>query len=311
MINLTDAARRCLDDYLAKVRSSLRHCPSVDVADIERDVIEHIEHALTGASGPVDAADLQDVLRELGSPAQWVPRDELSWHTRVLAALKSGPDDLRLGYIAFGLLAGTLLAAACLNLMVRFGNTLPFLLLGIAASFLFARASLSAEGGAGRAERWLIYPCLLVVYVPVTALILIFPLVAAIATEVILTDPGSPASILSWTRSSPAGTIAAFSLLTIGSIWVAVIGFVAWRWPAAVRNSYAPFASGFRRRGFLLGLSILGLVIFVACATVWVATVRRHLDEASRYHPVASPVPIQLRNARPLPASDGTGSEPF
>lgn len=309
MINLTDAARRCLDDYLAKVRSSLRHCPSVDVADIERDVIEHIEHALTGASGPVDAAELQDVLRDLGSPAQWVPQDELSWHQRAPAALESGPDDLRLGYIAFGLLAGTLLAAACLNLMVSFGNTLPFLLLGIAASFLFARASLSAEGGAGQAERWLIYPCLIVVYVPVTALILMIPLVAAITTEVILTDPGTNVSILSWARSSPMGTITAFALLTLGSIWVAVIGFVAWRWPAAVRNSYAPFARGFRRRGFLLSLSILGLLTFLGCATVWVATVRRHLDEASRYHPVASPAPNSSAPSRSLPS--GNGSRPF
>jgi hypothetical protein len=43
MVELTDAARLCLDRYLALVRSSLRRCPSVDVAEIERDVVDHIE----------------------------------------------------------------------------------------------------------------------------------------------------------------------------------------------------------------------------------------------------------------------------
>ena len=55
MGELTDEARRCLDEYLAEVRSSLRHCPSVNVADVERDVVEHIQHALSGTPGTVDA----------------------------------------------------------------------------------------------------------------------------------------------------------------------------------------------------------------------------------------------------------------
>ena len=63
MVELTDAARRCLDEYLAEVRSSLRHCPSVDVAEIERDVVEHIQHALSGTEEAVDAPELRGVLR--------------------------------------------------------------------------------------------------------------------------------------------------------------------------------------------------------------------------------------------------------
>ncbi len=107
----------------------------------------------TRCPGPrlaVDAAELRDVLRRLGSPSQWVPQEELSRLQRALLALRSGPEDLRLGYLAFGLLAGTLLAAACLNLVLGFAGMLPFLLLGIAASFLLARASLSAAPGRAR-----------------------------------------------------------------------------------------------------------------------------------------------------------------
>jgi hypothetical protein len=290
MLELTDAARRCLDEYLADVRSSLRHCPSVDAAEIERDVVEHIEHALSGAPLAVDAPELQGVLRGLGSPAQWVPQEERSHLQRFVAALKSGPDDLRLGYLALGVLAGTLLLAACLNLMLGFGGMFPFLLLGIAASFLLARASLSAATGVGCAEKWLNYPSLIVVYVPVTALILLLPLAAAILTEVFLTEPGGPqSSILSWARSTERGEITAFSLVTFGSAWWALLSFAAWWRPSIVRDGYAPFAPGFRRRSALLGFSVLCLLIFLACVAVWVHTVRRHLGDVQT--PVQSPAP--------------------
>jgi hypothetical protein len=296
MVELTDEARRCLDLYLAEVRSSLRHCPSVNAADVERDVVEHIEHALAGASLAVDAPELRVVLRGLGSPSQWVPQEELSRIQRALLALRSGPEDLRLGYLAFGLLAGTLLAAACLNLAVGFAGMLPFLLLGIAASFLFARASLSAIGGADGAERWLIYPSLIVVYVPLSAVILLLPLIAAILTEMVLTDPGGDQK-LAWAHTSTMGVITAFSLLTYGSLWWGFLCFVAWRFPAVVRDGFAPFAPGFRRLSGLLGASVLCLIIFLACATIWVASVRRHLREMETAPPASPP------SSLPLPSS--------
>ena len=59
----------------------------------------------------VDAAELQGVLRGLGSPSRWVPQEELSGFQRGSPCARSGPEDLRLGYLAFGLLPVTLLAA--------------------------------------------------------------------------------------------------------------------------------------------------------------------------------------------------------
>jgi hypothetical protein len=88
----------------------------------------------------------------------------------------------------------------------------------LAASFVSARASLAAAINLGRAERWLIYPSLIVVYVPVTALMLVWSLAIAILAEVILTDPGGPRA-LGWARDSSMGTIAAGAFLTVGSLW--------------------------------------------------------------------------------------------
>jgi hypothetical protein len=274
MIELTDAARRCLDEYLAEVRSSLRHCPSVDAADVERDVVEHIEHALIGSPAAVDAPELSGVLRELGSPSQWVPPENLPLFQRALLALRSGPEDLRLGYLAFGLLAGTMLAAACLNLALGFRGMLPFLVLGLAADFVLARAALSAAAGPARADGWLIYPSLIVVYVPVTAVILLWPLPTAIVAEAILTEPGGPRLILEWTRHYPLGTITAFVLVTLGSLWWSLLGFVAWRWPEVVRDCYAPFADGFRRHRSLLILSVAFLLVFLASIAVAIGSFR-------------------------------------
>ncbi len=274
MIELTDAARRCLDNYLAELRSSLRHCPSVDVADVERDVVEHIEHALSGALVAVDAAELRGVLRGLGSPSRWVPPEELSWFKRALLTLRSGPEDLRLGYLACGLLAITLLAAACLNRMLGFAGMLPFLMLGIAASFIFARASLSVAADLSETERWLIYPSLIIVYVPVTVVLLLWPLPSAIIAEVVVTDPGGPREIIEWTRQYPLGTITAFTLVTLGSLWWAFLGFVAWRWPEVVRDCYAPFAGRFRRHRAFLILSVACFLIFVSSVALAVETLR-------------------------------------
>ncbi len=109
---------------------------------------------------------------------------------------------------------------------------------------------------------------------PVTALMLLWPLPAAILTEVILNDPGGPREILAWTRDYPLGTITAFTLVTVGSLWWAFLGFVAWRWPEVVRDCYAPFAGRFRRRRSFLILSVACLLVFLTCMAVAVGALR-------------------------------------
>jgi hypothetical protein len=264
MCEMTVAARRCLDNYLAEVRSWLRHCPSVDVAEVERDVVEHIQQALEGTPVAVDAPELQRVLRGLGSPSQWVAQEELSWLQRALLTMKSGPEDLRLGCIACALLAGTFLIFTCLNLAIGFPGSFPFLLLGIAVSFVFARACLATASDLNGAERWLIYPSLVVVYLPVTVILLLWPVPVAIIAEAFLADPGGPQSF-AWMRGYHLGTITAFGLATVGGLWWGFLSFVAWRWPEVVRDCYAPFASGFHRKPMYLTLSLGCLMLFLAC----------------------------------------------
>jgi hypothetical protein len=277
MCELTVAARRCLDEYLAQVRSWLRHCPSVDVAEVERDVVEHIQQALSDSPVAVDSVELQKVLRGLGSPSQWVAQEELTWLQRVLLKLRSGPEDLRLGYLAFVLLAGTLLLSACLGQAIGFGGMLPFTLLGIAVSFVFARAALSAASDRSGAEKWLIYPSLVIVYVPVTVLLFIWPLPVAIVAEVVLADPHGP-SEFAWARGYHVGTITAFTLATAGALWWGFLSLVAWRWPEVVRDCYAPLASQFRRKQSFLIFSVACLLIFLACMAASVGGLHEFLS---------------------------------
>ena len=78
------------------------------------------------------------------------------------------------------------MAAACrLNVTLGPVAMLPFLArdLPLASS---SPARLSVMSGPGRSERWLIYPSLIFVYVPVTALILLWPVAAAILGEMLL-----------------------------------------------------------------------------------------------------------------------------
>jgi hypothetical protein len=243
----------------------LQHCPSVDAAEVERDVVEHIEHALAGTPAPVGAPELREVLRKLGSPCQWVPQEEMSRLQRILLALRSGPEDLRLGYLALGLLAGSLLAAACLNLLIGFQRMLPFLFLGIAVSFIFARASLSVATWNRGAERWLICPALIVVYVPLLALLLLWPSAAAVLAEAFLRSRDGSTDAFAWVSGYGMGTISAFLLVVLYSFWFACIGFIAWRWPAVVRNCFAPFADKFSPSLRLLAFSAACLLAFLAC----------------------------------------------
>ena len=95
MVELTSGARSCLNEYLAEVRSCLRFCRSVRVDEVENDVREHIEHALSGASVDVDVDELKEVLGRLGSERAWVVHgaglDELTTVGKTtVAALENG-----------------------------------------------------------------------------------------------------------------------------------------------------------------------------------------------------------------------------
>jgi hypothetical protein len=155
MKDLTTDARKFLDDYLEKVRARLSGAKSLDAAEIERDIYEHIERDLEQASVPVDRGQVEHVLDRLGAPEQWVPDDELGWWRKIIVRMQNGPDDWRLAYICLGLFV--------LGLII-----LPIgILFLIPLSFYIARSSIALAGGIEKLQKQkvLIYPSLVFVYV--------------------------------------------------------------------------------------------------------------------------------------------------
>ncbi|MHC4121336.1 MAG: hypothetical protein ACYSWO_27995 [Planctomycetota bacterium] len=173
MIALSKSARRSLDDYLRQARAYLRGSRSVDAAEVEQNITEHIENALEGASEPVSCDELEAVLDKLGHPQQWVPEDELAWWRRIILRLQRGPEDWRLAYLSFSLLvAGLVLTPAY-----------PAFLVLVLASFLASRAAVSETPDPSElgARKWLLYPSLIGVYGSVLLMLLTWPLMLLIA----------------------------------------------------------------------------------------------------------------------------------
>jgi hypothetical protein len=161
----TDAARQALERYVSELRFLLRGCSTVDPAEVEAEVRSHIDQELANSPHPVSSERLDAILARLGSPTQWVPIDELPWWRRALIRLRMGPasDRWALGVFALWVLGLMLLPAAGLGLFA------------IVASFLLARAVLAMSEEAGSQlmwRRWLVYPSLLSVYVPLITLVL-------------------------------------------------------------------------------------------------------------------------------------------
>ena len=110
MTELKPDAQDALTSYLERVRVSLRGT-SVDADEVERDVREHIDVALSAQAKPVSAAELNEVLER----AVWRQKERLVAITapaRIRRLWNLGeaepeeeevPEDSRLAYLCFGL----------------------------------------------------------------------------------------------------------------------------------------------------------------------------------------------------------------
>jgi HAAS len=169
MTDFTPAAQESLSHYLAQVRLALQGCTTVDADEVEADVREHIEAEATTHTAPVDVKDLDAILLRLGPPEQWVPEEEYSGWQRFAMKWRTGPEDYRLAYMTFG----------SLILWVLFGSMslLGFLALPI-LSMILARMTLAAAGSARAlgVHRWMVYPSLLLVYIPASLILAYWPL---------------------------------------------------------------------------------------------------------------------------------------
>ncbi len=168
MITLSKSAKKSLEDYLRQARAYLRGSKSLDANEVEQNIAEHIENELEGAAEPVSCDALDAVLKRLGSPQQWIPEEELPWWRKIIFRLRTGSEDWRLAYLSLGLLVVGFLM-------------LPYAPAGIVlilASFLVSRAALSeaVDPNELKAQKWFLYPSLIIVYVFALLVLLTWPL---------------------------------------------------------------------------------------------------------------------------------------
>lgn len=253
MIDLTPSARQRFDDYLRRLRHSLRRASPAEADDVEQSVRDHIEVALAGVPAPVGGEQLAEVLDRLGAPDGWVPADDRSLVQRlvqqVTERLRFGPEEWRLAYVTFGLFV-----VALILMPVGIGF---FLMI---ASFLASRAcvdSMETKQEAPGARRWLIYPPIAFFLVFATAFFVIGPAGPVLVWGV---DDDGFLRLLEESRlRAPyheaqffAGAVAA----TLGTWWIlaSAIGMV---FLPVVRFIFRPLLGRVRRTHFL-GLTFIG-----------------------------------------------------
>ena len=260
MVVLSPDAQGHLDHFLKQIRAALSGQPSIDVGEIERDVLGHIDAELSGAAEPVPAHRLLAVLDRLGEPSEWVPQGESSWR-RPFTALQSRPGDWRLASVAFGSLLLVLI------LMVGPVMLWPLPLVLPAIGFVSARVTvglLDERGEELGMRKWLVFPPLLVVYVPVLVALAGGP--ALPLANFLNDDPGARSRLAAFVDASPWIAVPGAVALVLGCWWT-LLGVVAVQLTSSVRAVFRPFANRYDRR-HATRLALTG----VALAVIGIAT---------------------------------------
>jgi hypothetical protein len=256
MIEMTPAARERLDNYLQRMRSELRGTRSVVADEVEQSVREHIEIALASAQTPVGATEVIGVLDRLGPPERWLADEERPIWRRALDRVRSGPEDWRLAYLAFGLFLASIV-------FLPVGG---FLLLIPAMFVSRAYVELAREHGAPLgARRWLVYPSIGVILAIATGLLIIGPPLPALAFtfqdggfEQVLDIPDTQAGEVRFVLGTGA--------VLFGSWWIIAAAFCA-AFLRPIRFVFAPLLDGLRRKHFAV-LAAIGALVAGAGATL-------------------------------------------
>ncbi len=191
MIELTLGAQQRLDSYFAELRRVLVDDGKADPVDVERDIRDHIQTALADAGGPVDESRLDQVLRSLGAPSEWIDHPDRPWFARPpkewlnsakntvaeqVHRFAAGPESYRLPYLS--------LLTLVLGLMLAFLSDdgeagVAIFAVAVIGAFVLARAAIAIqpEQGLSPAQTWLVSPALLMVYVPLLIVLVAWPVV--------------------------------------------------------------------------------------------------------------------------------------
>jgi hypothetical protein len=260
-MTFTDEARASLDRYLRQVRAVLSGQLSVDVSDVERDILSHIDAELFEAPQPVSAQDLRVVLDRLGAPERWLPVDETS--PRGADPAVGRAEDSRLAIATFGLFA-----LGIVFFMRMIWWPLPPLIL--VTSFVVGRAA--AAGITERSpetRRWLVYLPLGAMYLLVAAGMAVWPL--PLVAGGTMDDPAVAARLGAsfGGEARLAGLAVAVGAL---GVWWAVLGLVLHRAERGVRWLFMPFADWFGR-AHARRVAIAGVLLAAGSAAmlVWLS----------------------------------------
>ena len=255
IIALSENAEKSLHDYLRQARAYLRRSKSVDADEVEQNITEHIENELEGEAEPVSRDVLDAVLKKLGRPQQWVPMEELPWWWRIIFRLRSGPEDWRLAYISLALLVAGIL-------------TLPYPPAGIIlilAGFLCSRAALSVDTDTEKlkAQKWLLYPSLIIVYFFVLLALLTWPLIF-----LPLVDEYEHTLIESISRFSNETDywFMAITVVVCGlGLWWSILAAIILKPRKLLRVTFYPFAEMLRSK-WAIRLLLVGLAMLILSA---------------------------------------------
>lgn len=194
MIELTLGAQQRLDSYFAELRRVLTDDGKADPVDVERDIRDHIQTALADAGGPVDESRLDQVLRSLGAPSEWIEHPDRPWFARPpkewlnsakqtvaekVHRFAAGPESYRLPYLS--------LLTLVLGLMLAFlsgdGEAgVAIFAVAVIGAFVLARAAMAIqpEESLSPGQKWLLSPGLLMVYFPLMIALVAWPIVPGI-----------------------------------------------------------------------------------------------------------------------------------
>lgn len=248
MIDLTPDAKRRFDEYLQRMRVSLRGSRSIEADEVEQNVIEHVEVALAGVPSPVGPERLDTVLEQLGPPERWLPDDERPIWRKAMDKVMTGPEDWRLAWASLAL---TLL------MVITFPIGGVLLLL---PAFLLSRAYVALMDERGEplgARKWLVLPPIVFLMVLICGAALFAPAAAfgAILSEVGLRDLG-----FDYANRYERGRLFLGALaMSTGAWWIVLSGVFAMLM-RPFRALFLPVTAGLKR-GHALVLTIAGAVI--------------------------------------------------
>ena len=264
VLKLSLNAQKSFDDYLNQVKAYLKCVKSIDAEEIVQNINEHIENELTGAAEPVGSKTLDEVLKKLGSPQQWVPEEELPWWKKFVLRIRMGPEDWRLAYLSFGLfIIGFLFP--------------PAYLLLVPASYIVSRAAMSLSNYdiQIKAQKWFLYPSMIVVTLFLAGVLLLLPL--SILIPIAENLESTMMQTYKITIDDNYWYVASSLIAMLICLWWILEGVICLVLPSLPRKIFYPFAEWFKRKHALI-LIILSCFVFLIFFVLWVYSLKMYIS---------------------------------